>query len=185
MAAQDRLIESFPADEALDASTVAQLGSLLTEPEVELGCRGLNAGKAPGPDGLIAELYRHCPALWAPILCASFNAAFHVGRMSPQQRQGIICLIYKKKAKADLANWRPVTLVSKQYAVCSLCLNNRWTPHAPKVLLTDQAGFTAGRQMFWNIRKSLDAVDFARERDLDLALVAFPHEIYCHTAARR
>ena len=50
--------------------------------------------------------------------------------------------------------------------------NNRWTPHAPKVLLTDQAGFTAGRQMFWNIRKSLDAVDFARERDLDLALVA-------------
>ena len=125
------------------------------------------------------------PALWAPILCASFNAAFHVGRMSPQQRQGIICLIYKKKAKADLANWRPVTLVSKQYAVCSLCLNNRWTPHAPKVLLTDQAGFTAGRQMFWNIRKSLDAVDFARERDLDLALVAFPHEIYCHTAARR
>ena len=26
--------------------------------------------------------------------------------------------------------------------------------------------------MYWNIRKSIDAVDFARERDLDLALVA-------------
>ena len=121
---------------------------------------------------MISELYRDCPWLWAPILRCSFNSGLARGEMSPQQRRGIICLIFKAKSKLDLGNWRPVTLLPKQYAVCSLCLNNRWTPHAPKLLLTDQAGFTTGRQMYWNIRKSIDAVDFARERDLDLALVA-------------
>ena len=171
--AQDRLVESFPLSEALTQDIVDQLGEPLTNEEVERGCRGLNPGKAPGPDGMIAEIYRgNLAALWAPILRCSFNSGLARGEMSPQQRQGIICLIFKAKSKLDLANWRPATLVPKQYAVCSLCLNNRWTPHAPKLLLTDQAGFTTGRYMYTNIRASLDAVDFARERDLDLALVA-------------
>ena len=81
--AQDRLVESFPISEALTQDVADRLGALLTNDEVERGCRGLNPGKAPGPDGMISELYRDCPWLWAPILRCSFNSGLARGEMSP------------------------------------------------------------------------------------------------------
>lgn len=94
---------------AVDQTTVDNLGQLLTLPEVEKGCKRLNPSKSPGLDGFIAKLYRHYPHLWSRILCPSFNAALHVGRMSPQQRRGVIAVSHKKKSKTSLGNWRPLS----------------------------------------------------------------------------
>ena len=172
IACQNRVINSFPVADALSAEATDELGAPVTVVEIIVAIRGLNSGKSPGPDGIIAEIYKAEPELWAQLLVHSYNAAFDLGRLSEQQRRGIICTLYKAKSPTDLANFRPVTLTQRATSVLSLVLTNRISPHLAALAMSDQTGFVPGRYMFENIRRCMDAVDFARERDLDLTMIA-------------
>ena len=62
----------------------------VTITEVKRAIRSTSWGKAPGPDGLHAELYKCNEALFTPILTDLFNDCLKYGALPPTMKEGII-----------------------------------------------------------------------------------------------
>ena len=71
--------------------------------------------KTPGTDQLTAEFYKK---LW-PLLTESFtimtNAVLNRKCLTATQKEALICCIYKKGDRADITNWRPISLLNIDY----------------------------------------------------------------------
>ena len=58
---------------------------------------------------------------------------------------GWMCPIYKNKDRADIANYRPITVLNSDYKILTKLLTMRLTGVAPKLVHEDQAGIITGR----------------------------------------
>ena len=68
--------------------------------------------KSPGNDGLAAELYKYFSNEVAPILLEVYDSWKQLGIIGISSRTGIVSVIYKKGDKKDIANYRPISLLS-------------------------------------------------------------------------
>ena len=80
----------------------------------------LQSNKSPGNDGIPAEFYRK---FW-PLISESFircaNECFEKGEMPCSQKQAVITLLEKSgKDRAQLENWRPISLVNVDTKIMS------------------------------------------------------------------
>lgn len=91
-----------------------------SEEELFSSLKELNKGKVPGSDGITPEFY---VTFWETIkhnLIESIFYSIDQGRMSDQQRSGIINLMPKKGLdRRHLANWRPITLLNTDLKIMS------------------------------------------------------------------
>ena len=102
--------------------------------------------KSPGPDGFTNEFFK---AFWLEInliflkLMKSYRDK---GSIDENHINGIITCIPKGgKARSDLKNWRPITLLNSIYKFYSSILSERIKPTLTKLIHTDQKGFINGR----------------------------------------
>lgn len=87
----------------------------LTFQEVESALYSLKKGTSPGNDGLPIEFYR---ALWPLVgreLVEVYQGSLKKGELPSTMKTGLVTLLYKKGKKDDLANWRPITLLTTDY----------------------------------------------------------------------
>ena len=153
---------------------MALLARLLTVDEMVTAILSLKTGKVSGTNGIPAELYSACALGWARLLTAQANACYLARtELSELQRRGRIAQLYKKGLRSMCENMRPVATLNKDYQSISMCLSNRWRDAAAVLTGFDQTGFVADRFMDWNIRKFLDGMYYAREMNIDCALVLF------------
>jgi len=74
-------------------------------------CRkGFKKGKSPGMDGLPLEFYETFWDILAHNLLTVFKEFDRLDILPDSFRSGIVSLLHKKGDKADLKNWRPITL---------------------------------------------------------------------------
>ncbi len=85
--------------------------------EVESALFSLKKGTAPGGDGLPVEFYRAFWPLVGVELVEVYQESLGKGELPPTMRTGLVTLLYKKGKKEDLANWRPITLLTTDYKV--------------------------------------------------------------------
>ena len=129
-----------PAAETAGAAAV-------TEDEVRQAVRALAAGRAPGPDGLPAEVWKHWAGDWAPALAALFSAVGSTGRLPSGFHAGLVVPIYKG-GDADAAaapSYRPITLLAALYKVLARVLCARFCRALSDVLGVEQSAFLPGR----------------------------------------
>ena len=73
--------------------------------------------------------------------------------MSITQRRVIIKFIPKKDAEPYLIkNWRPMSLLNRDYKIAAKAIANRLRQVLPKLIDNDQTGFLKGRSIEENIR---------------------------------
>jgi len=106
----------------------------------------LKTGRAPGPDGITAELLISSSDLIIPYLFKLFCLIWVSGRTPQAWKEGTIIPIYKGKgSKQTCANYRPITLLSvlgKLFATILLHLAQGKLLEARR---PQQSGFTPGR----------------------------------------
>jgi hypothetical protein len=123
--------------------------------------------KTPGSDGLPIEFYKFFFKDIIINLIESFDFSFRNGKLSADQRRGIINLIPKPdKDPSILKNWRPISLLNTDYKILTKCIANRLRVVLPDIIHSDQTGFLPGRYIGENVRLALDMIDYLNKNDL-------------------
>ena len=68
----------------------------------------MEGNKPPGSDGIPVEFYKTFWPHIHSILIDSLNYAYGVGELSATPKRGILSLLFKKKDKRMLKDWRPM-----------------------------------------------------------------------------
>lgn len=154
-AAQDEILAHW--QKFLPTDLVAALDAPIALREVKDAIERQPRGKAPGIDGLPAELYQLFSEELAPILLKLYNSLLARGDLTPTQKEGVITLIFKKGDPHDVANYRPITLLGVDLKILSTILNTRLTPAAQHLLHPDQTA-VKGRYIGQATRLMLDVL---------------------------
>jgi hypothetical protein len=109
--------------------------------ELDAALRKLPKGKVPGIDGLPAEFFSF---FWKDLRDSFFDlvqAAFSSDELPDTMRTSVITLIYKKKERDDLRNYRPISLLCSDYKIIAKVLAERMKLVLPLIIHKDQTGF--------------------------------------------
>ena len=134
------LADIQPADTDLD---------ICTDPpsleEVTAAIKAMKSGKAPGADGVTAEMLKADVNVMAPILTEIFKQIWEEGQIPEAWKTGLTFKLPKKGDLGDCNNWRGITLLSLTSKVFSRIVLSRLIAVLEKDLRPQQAGFRPGR----------------------------------------
>lgn len=191
MQIQTKLIDDL--DLSLTDSERASCEGPLSENELLFALKGLQTGKSPGSDGLPTEFYL---AFWDDLgasLTAVLNECLRIGSLSPSQREGLLCLIYKKDDRRLAKNWRPISLLNTDHKLASKAITERLKNVMSSIVHQDKTCGVVGRSIFSNlhlIRDVLDMIDKTNETgilvtlDKEKAFDRVDHEFLMRTLSK-
>lgn len=136
---------SCPAPHQYHAETIEDI--VITPDAVETALQNLDGSSAMGPDGIHPQLLKSCAAEVAHPLHVIFCRSLREGVVPPDWKASAVVPIFKKGARFDALNYRPVSLTS----VCCKTLERIITQHLSEyletkgLLSTEQFGFRSGR----------------------------------------
>ena len=106
----------------------------------------LKDGKAPGGDGIPAEVWKHGGENLFSRLHQLINNAWEVGSVPQAWKDASIVTIYKKGDLTDFENYRGISLLSIAGKIFARILLNRLSTHiTPEVISETQCGFRGSR----------------------------------------
>lgn len=110
-------------------------------------CRSLASKKAPGPDNIVNELLQILPHSVKEIIHMLFIVFWATGTTPEEWKHSTTCLIYKKNAPTDPANYRPIGLANTIYKLWTRMVTCVLYEYAEEhaILSTAQAGFRQHR----------------------------------------
>ena len=137
---------------------------------------GLKDGKAPGGDGIPAEVWKHGADNLFSRLHQLITNAWEVGSVPQAWKDASIVTIYKKGDRTDCGNYRGISLLSIAGKIFARILLNRLSTHiTPEVLPETQYGFRGNRStvdMIFCLRQ-LQEKCIEQDRPLYMVLVDF------------
>ena len=108
--------------------------------------KSIKNNKSPGSDGFTVELYKRFWDDIKEILLHQYKYALNFGKLSIDQRRGVIITVLKgKKDRTKLENWKPITLLNVDYKILAKVLATRLCKHLPDIINPNQTGFVKGR----------------------------------------
>jgi hypothetical protein len=87
-----------------------------------------------------------------------------------------MCPLYKKNDHAQMANYRPISLLNTDYKVMTKALSIKLAKAAPHILNPAQASFVPGRHIYDQIWLSKLVIELAKATEQNGALVALDQE---------
>lgn len=130
-----------------------------TYSEVKNAIEKLKNCKAPGEDGIVAELLKYGGERLFNHIHDLIVKVWSKEELPKEWKIGLICPIYKKGDKLECSNYRGITLLDTSYKVLSNILYERMLPHAERILGDYQCGFRPGRStidQIFTIRQLLE-----------------------------
>ena len=143
-----------------------------TYEEITMAVSMLRNGKAPGKDGLTAEVYKCFWSEIGPILYDAYADTYDQKLLHDSAREGILNLL--PKANRDprfLKNLRPITLLNVDYKIIEKAVAYRLCEGMKNFIHSDQTGFMPSRRMAVNIRKTLDLMNFCTLENIPALLI--------------
>ena len=125
----------------------------------------MKTNKSPGLDGLTVEFYRTFWDIISELLIDSYNEAFRDGSLSDSRNFVLMSLIFKKNDRSDIKNYRPISLANIDYKILAFVLANRLQNVLSKLISHDQTGYVKGRFIGFNIRKTLDIINYLEKHN--------------------
>ncbi len=121
----------------------------ITDDQVHSAIRALHSFKAPGPDAIPNEVYKHCADTLSPILGTLFRATFTL-QYYPDCWKLSDTIVLQKPGKSDYTvakSWRPIALLNCMSKILSRCVADVLVFEAEKrsLLANLQFGGRTGR----------------------------------------
>lgn len=113
--------------------------------EVEIAISQLKNYKAPGMDGIPAELFKEGNTLLVHHLHRLMDKIWKTGTIPDDLRDALIVSIFKKGDRAQCDNYRGISLLSTAGKILARILSNRLKPLAEATLPETQCGFRPNR----------------------------------------
>ena len=101
----------------------------------------MNSSKAPGEDQIVVEMIREEGEIALRKIQELFSAVLRTETVPKEWENAIITLILKKGVKKDLANYRPISLISHVYKLLMKVLKNRLNSRLDEHQPPDQAAY--------------------------------------------
>ncbi len=143
----------------LSDESVALLDMEITKDELVSSLKKMKNNKSPGPDGIIVEFYK---LFWENIGDDIYEIIIdsYLNEQLPHtQYIALIKLLYKKGTRADIRNWRPISLLNADGKLLSKVLAERLKKVLNEIIHTDQQGCIPGRYVGKNIRLVQDIIE--------------------------
>ena len=128
-------------DERLVADLIGMDLTDISLSEIEGACRKLKRNKAAGPDGIPVDVYKELDKDSLELLRGLINGWWHGEEISTEVTQAQVVLTFKKGNKADLGNYRPISLLNTTYKIDTTILQQRLAKALDKHLQPTQYGF--------------------------------------------
>ncbi|GBG84066.1 hypothetical protein CBR_g37941 [Chara braunii] len=135
----------------LNLAETCKLEEDITVEEVVRAIAELPRLKTPGLDGIPAELYKELRNFFGVLLTTAYNEALKGGTLPQGFVDAYVALLFKKGAKEDVWNWRPISILNALYKILAKVLANRLKEVLPSIIDSTQTGFVVGRQILSNI----------------------------------
>jgi len=153
------------------------LNQPITVNEIQFAIKSLKCQKAPGPDNLIGEFYKHSSTVILPYFLKLFNYIFDNGLFPEDWTVSILHPLHKKGDLNDPDNYRGISLLNICSKLYSFVLNRRisqWV-ELNNVVGEEQAGFRENRCTNDHIFTLLACVQkqLLRHRKLYVAFIDF------------
>ena len=183
-ALSDQFSSVFTRDSANTADTRLEGPSYPTLPDlkiqdkgVELLLSGLNPNKASGPDEIPARMLKTLSSEIAPVLAAIFNQSLDSGYLPAEWTSAWITPVFKKGAKSDPANYRPVSLTSIACKLLEHCICTHVRGHLDTHGILSPANHGFRKKHSCETQLLLTTHDLLRLRDeghqVDVAILDF------------
>ncbi|KAL3680548.1 hypothetical protein R1sor_023504 [Riccia sorocarpa] len=118
---------------------------------IEEVIRSLPTEKAPGLDGVTAEVLVECWEFLHADCYAMVQSVWIKGRLLTKDNKGVIKLIPKGGDRLLLKSWRPITLLTTTYKIVAKIMAMRLKHMLPGIIDLQQTGFVTGRSIVDNV----------------------------------
>ena len=153
LGAQTRVLDALrKCDIRIQDEDASRIGTQsITLDECTAALKRSASGRSPGPDGLPTELYRTFQDILLPVLADVMSAIGRSGATPAGFLDGVLITLFKKGDNADIANYRPITLLNTDYRLLAKVLAARLGPVLGSVIGPEQSAFLPGRNIGDNI----------------------------------
>lgn len=149
----------------------------IKEEEIDRAISQLNKRKSPGIDGLGTEFYVCFKAVLLKILNEVFKEIFEREEINERTRMGLMKLVYKRKGeKADLRNYRPITMLNTDLKILAKVLANRLKEVMPSIIETNQAYGVKGRDIADITMSIRDTIWYMKEKKKEGYVISLDFE---------
>ena len=125
----------------LTKASMEMLEKDITDDEVKGVMLHLPLGKSAGPDRIPNAVYKHLAEHLAPKLGNLLREAVTNGELPSSFMKGDITVLYKKEARNDPRNYRPITLLQNAYKIFTRVLAQRMKLVMHEFVSEAQKGF--------------------------------------------
>ncbi len=142
----------------------------ILQSEVEEALNSMKDHKAPGIDEITSDILKQGGEEILQQLTQLFNQISEAQKIPASWKEAKIILLFKKGDKADVKNYRPISLLSHLYKIFTKIIQNRIKDALDSNQPREQAGFRAGFSTTDHLHAINQLIEKACEYQLQLCL---------------
>uniref|UniRef100_G1KVC2 Reverse transcriptase domain-containing protein n=1 Tax=Anolis carolinensis TaxID=28377 RepID=G1KVC2_ANOCA len=137
------------------------LNKEITEEEIKVAIKSLDANKSPGPDGFTACFYKIDQEETIKYFKTIMNEALNKEIIPDSWKKAEIVLIHKEGLDPNnVRNYRPISLLNTDYKIFTKILANGFTKFLTEWISEDQTGFLPSQSTKDNVRIIIDSIEY-------------------------
>ena len=148
----------------------------ITSREVEVAIKNMKKNKAPGLDEISKDILEEGGDEVITQLVKLFNQIITKKCIPQSWKEAKIILLHKKGDKADIKNYRPISLLSHLYKIFTKILQNRLKKELDEHQPREQAGFREGFSTMDHLLAINQLIEKSNEYQLDLCIGFIDYE---------